>query len=106
MRELACIKGGKGTHRKTPSRRGRLLVLTQSGYVFASSVRLLADLSADSILLLVQRFLLLFGDVPAVLRRHATLFLANLPVFLVELRSLAFGYLAFLHFLLNALILV
>ena len=43
----------------------------------------LADLFADRVLLLIQRLLLLLGNVAAVLRGHIAFFLANLTVLLV-----------------------
>jgi hypothetical protein len=68
--------------------------------------RLLADLAADPIFLPVKRSLLPFGDMAAVLRRHAALFVANLPVFFVHRPSLGFGYLACLHLPVDAPVLV
>src|ERR1039457_2437229 len=67
---------------------------------------LLADLFADSIFLLVEGLLLLLGNMTAILACHRLLFLANLPVILVQRSGLGFAYLACLHFLVNALVLV
>jgi hypothetical protein len=67
---------------------------------------LLADLATDLVFLLVQRALFLLGDVPTVLRGHVALFLANLAVFLVQLARLALGDFAFLHFVVDTLVLV
>jgi hypothetical protein len=52
------------------------------------------DLLADVILLLVQGFLLLFGDVSAVLGCHVFFFLADLVIFVVELGRLFTAHLA------------
>ncbi|MDB5823007.1 MAG: hypothetical protein JWR21_1711 [Herminiimonas sp.] len=54
------------------------------------SFRLLADLTADSIFLPVQFFLLNLGNVAAVPARHIALFLANAVVGAVKPRGLRF----------------
>ena len=48
-----------------------------------SQLTLLAYLLANSILLLIERLLLLLGDVTAVLAGHVAFLLANLTIFLV-----------------------
>ena len=67
---------------------------------------LLADLLADGVLLLVQRLLLLLGDVATVLAGHQALFLADLPIVLVQGGSLRLAELALLHLGLDALVLI
>src|SRR5579863_620902 len=64
--------------------------------------KLLADLVADAIFLLVERRLLELRDMAAILARHGALFLANLMIVLMQARRLLVGHLAFLHFLMNA----
>src|SRR5215470_5655823 len=67
---------------------------------------LFADFPADAILLPVQRSLLGLGDMSAVPARHRVLFLADAMVLAMQLRGLGARQLAFLHFLVNATILV
>src|SRR6202165_1856001 len=68
--------------------------------------RLLADLLADLVLLLVERLLLGLGDVAVIGARHGALFLADGAVLTVQLRRLRLGDLAFLALLADALVLV
>src|SRR5204863_4013723 len=68
--------------------------------------RLLADLPADLVLLLVERLLLGLGDVAAVGARHGALFLADGAVLSVQLGRLRLGDLSFLALLMDALVLV
>jgi hypothetical protein len=56
---------------------------------------LLADLSANPVFLLIQRVLLLFGDMASVLARHIAFLLANLTIFMVQLLRLSFVNLTF-----------
>jgi hypothetical protein len=67
---------------------------------------LLANLSADCVFLLIQRFLLLFGDMAAVLARHVAFLLANLMILMVQLLRLTFGDFAIFAFPVDAQILV
>jgi len=66
----------------------------------------LADLPADRILLLVQRLLLLRGDVRVVLAGHVALFSANLMILVVQGSRLLPIDLTVLHLGINALILI
>ena len=67
---------------------------------------LLADLPADGVFLLVERFLLAGRDVAVVELRHRPLFLADRPILAVKLAGLAFGYFAFPHLVIDAPILI
>jgi hypothetical protein len=67
---------------------------------------LLADLTADTVFLLIQRFLLLFGDMASVLARHIAFLLANLMIFMVQLPRLSFVNLTFSVFSVDASALV
>ena len=64
---------------------------------------LLADLPADRVLLLVERLLFLLRDVAAVLAGHQALFLADLPIILVQGCGLRLGEVPFLDLGLDAL---
>src|SRR5208282_3339771 len=54
------------------------------------------DLGADPVLLLVQRPLLLLGDVAVVLAGHGALFTANLTILLVQVGGLSLAQFALL----------
>jgi hypothetical protein len=66
----------------------------------------LANPSADRVLLLIQRFLLLFGDMAPVLARHVPFLLANLMILMVQLLRLTFGDFALFAFPVDAEVLV
>jgi hypothetical protein len=72
----------------------------------AQANRLLADLSADAVFLLIQRFLLLFGDMALVLARHIAFLLADLMIFMMQVLCLRFVNLAFSVFSVDTSILV
>ena len=67
---------------------------------------LLADLSANPVFLLIQRVLLLFGDMASVLARHIAFLLANLMIFMVQLLRLSFVNLTFSVFSVDTSVLV
>ena len=73
---------------------------------FECYLELLADLLADRVLVLVERLLLLLGDVAAVLSGHQALFLADLPIALVQGGSLRPAEFALLYLGLDALVLI
>jgi hypothetical protein len=70
------------------------------------SYRLLPNLAADRILLLIQGSLFCLGDVPAILAGHVAFFVTNLPIFPTQLCALSPGQFAFPDFLVNATVLV
>jgi hypothetical protein len=72
----------------------------------AQANRLLADLSADAVFLLIQRFLLLFGDMALVLARHIAFLLADLMIFMMQVLCLRFVNFAFSVFSVDTSILV
>ena len=61
------------------------------GLFFLCLIGLLADLPADGVFLLVERFLLGGRDVAVVELRHRPLFLADRMILAVKLAGLAFG---------------
>src|SRR5215469_8108290 len=72
----------------------------------ANRVRLLPDLPADLILLLVERALLGLREVAAVGAGHGTLFVADRAILAMQPCGLAPGELAFLALLVDTLVLV
>ena len=72
----------------------------------AQANRLLADLSADAVFLLIQRFLLLFGDMALVLARHIAFLLADLMIFMMQVLCLRFVNFALSVFSVDTSILV
>ena len=72
----------------------------------AQANRLLADLSAYAVFLLIQRFFLLFGDMAPVLARHIAFLLADLMIFMMQFLCLRFVNLAVSVFSLDTSILV
>ena len=72
----------------------------------ARANRLLADLSAYAVFLLIQRFCLLFGDMAPVLARHIAFLLADLMIFMMQFLCLRFVNLAFSVFSVDTSILV
>ena len=65
-----------------------------------------ADLPADGVFLLIERFLLGGRDVAVVELRHRPLFLADRPILAVKLAGLAFADFAFPHLVIDAPILI
>ena len=64
------------------------------------------DLTAGVVLLLIERFLLLFGDMAMVLRSHIAFFLADLMVVAFQAVSLCLAHLAVLYLVVDPAILV
>lgn len=73
---------------------------------FQFYIRLFADLLADCIFLLVQNSLLGFGDMTAILTRHRTFFLPNLPIFPMQLCCFRLAHFTVFDFILDARILL
>ena len=73
---------------------------------YSGLLGLLADLPADGVFLLIERFLLGGRDVAVVELRHRPLFLADSPILAVKLAGLAFADFAFPHLAIDAPILI
>src|SRR5260370_35023395 len=80
-------------------RRGQLPSHSCARVVKTRTAGLVADLFADSVLLLIQHFLLVLRDVAAVLACHHSLLPADLAIVLVDLRCLFLGQVAMLDLL-------
>jgi len=90
---------------REPPRSPAIMPLGRHGRWLTAN-NLLANLSIDRVFLLIQRFLLLFGDMAPVLARHVSFLLANLMILMVQLLRLTFGDFAFFAFLVDASVLV
>jgi hypothetical protein len=67
---------------------------------------LFSDLLADGVFLLIQRTLILFCDVTAILRCHIVFLLANLPMLYAQCVRLGASHLPIIHCILNATVLI
>jgi hypothetical protein len=63
-------------------------------------------MTANTVFLLIQRVLLLFGDMAPILARHIAFFLADLMIFMVQLLRLSFVNLTFSVFSADTSVLV